>query len=56
MNEKQALEVLKTGLDLATAAGVFKNLNDCNAIISAFNVIAQKFAKDEQDHADTNGQ
>ena len=49
MNEKQALEVLKAALDLATSKGVFTNLNDCNTIIQAFNVIAKKYedAKDD---------
>ena len=49
MNEKQALEVIKAALDLATSKGVFTNLNDCSTIIQAFNVIAKKYedAKDD---------
>jgi len=49
MNEKQALEVIKAALDIATANGVFKNLNDCNAIIQAFNVISQKVQDGQND-------
>ena len=49
MNEKQALEVIKAALDLATSKGVWSNLNDCSTIIQAFNVIAKKLddAKDD---------
>lgn len=49
MNEKQALEVLKAALDLATSKGVWSNLNDCNAIIQAFNTIAQKVEDGKND-------
>lgn len=47
MNEKQAIEVIKSALDLATSKGVFGTLNDMNTIISAYNVIASKMLKDE---------
>ena len=49
MNEKQAMEVIKAALDLATSKGVFTNLNDCHTIIEAFNLIAKKYddAKDD---------
>ena len=53
MNEKQALEILKAALDLATSKGVFMNLNDCNTIIQAYNIISQKLI-DGKDNADTN--
>ena len=55
MNEKQAMEVLKAALDLATSKGVFLNLNDCNAIIQAFNTIAKKI-EDAKDNTDANEQ
>lgn len=56
MNEKQALEVLKTALDLATSKGVFGTLNEMNTIIAAYNVISSKILKDEQNNDDTTGQ
>ena len=49
MNEKQSLEVIKAALDLATSKGVFSNLNDCNTIIQAFNVIAKHFQDAKSD-------
>lgn len=47
MNEKQAIEVLKAALDLATGKGVYSNLNDMNTIITAYNFVASKLIKDE---------
>jgi hypothetical protein len=47
MNEKQATEVIKAALDLATSKGVFGTLNDMNTIITAYNVISSKMIKDE---------
>jgi hypothetical protein len=55
MNEKQAIEVLKTALDLATSKGVFGTLNDSYAVIQAYNVISAKILKDEQVDAPANG-
>lgn len=53
MNEKQALEIIKAILDLATQKGVFSKIDESFTAIQAFNVIAEKF-KDEQDKdADT---
>jgi hypothetical protein len=48
MNEKQALEILKAILDLATSKGVFSKIDESFTAIQAFNVIAEKF-KNEQD-------
>ena len=54
MNEKQSLEVIKAALDLATSKGVWSNLNDCNAIIQAFNVLAKKI-EDAKNDGNING-
>ena len=51
METKKALEILKTALDLATGNGVFKRIEDSAAIIQAFNAIAEKLQKNEQDNA-----
>jgi len=48
MNEKQALEILKAILDLATSKGVFSKIDESFTAIQAFNVIAEKL-KNEQD-------
>ena len=53
MNEKQALEVIKAILDLATSKGVFSKIDESFTAIQAYNKIAEMF-KDEQDNADTN--
>jgi len=53
MNEKQALEVLKAALDLATQKGVFQNLDSSFAVIQAYNVISEKLHKDDKADADT---
>jgi hypothetical protein len=53
MNEKQALEIIKAILDLATSKGVFSKIDESFTAIQAFNKIAEKF-KDEQNNADTN--
>lgn len=47
MNEKQALEVLKAALDLATQKGVFSNLDSSFAVIQAYNVVSSKLVKEE---------
>lgn len=53
MNEKQALDVLKSALDLATQKGVFPNLESSAAIIQAFNVISEKLlSKDDKQDAE----
>ena len=49
MNEKQALDILKAALDLATSKGVFTTLNDSAAVIEAFNVIAKHFEPKKDD-------
>jgi hypothetical protein len=49
MNEKQALEILKSALDLATSKGVFTRLEDSFTIIQAYNKIAEKIQKEETD-------
>lgn len=53
MNHKQALEIIKAVLDIATAKGVFSKIDESFTAIQAFNVIAEKL-KDEQDNADAN--
>lgn len=53
MNEKQALEVIKAILDLATSKGLFTKIDESFTVIEAFNKIAEKF-KDEQDNAKSN--
>lgn len=54
MNEKQALEVLKAALDLSTSKGVFSTLDQSATVISAYNIIASKFQKDETSNDTTN--
>ena len=46
MNEKQALEIIKAILDLATQKGVFVKMDEAYTAITAFNLISEKF-KDE---------
>jgi hypothetical protein len=46
MNEKQALEIIKAILNLATSKGIFIKMDEAYTAISAFNLIAEKF-KDE---------
>ena len=48
MNEKQAIEVIKQVLDLATAKGIFATINDSAAVIEAFNIISKRI-NDETD-------
>lgn len=47
MNEKQALEIIKAALDLATQKGVFVNLDSSFAVIQAFNVLSEKHLKED---------
>jgi hypothetical protein len=49
MKEKQALEILKAALDLATSKGVFTNLNDSFAVIQAFNFVSEKLTAEESE-------
>jgi hypothetical protein len=51
MNEKQAIEIIKAALDLATSKGVFQNLDSTNAVVQAYNVINDKLLKKEDDVA-----
>lgn len=53
MNEKQAIEVIKQVLDLATAKGIFATINDSAAVIEAYNIISEKI-KSNENNADTN--
>lgn len=53
MNQKQALEIIKAILDLATSKGVFVKIDESFTAIQAYNIIAEKL-KNEQDNADTN--
>jgi hypothetical protein len=43
MEQKKALEILKAALDLAVSKGTFGRLEDIQAIILAFNVIAKDY-------------
>lgn len=47
MNEKQALDLLKAALDLATSKGVFATLNDSAAVIEAFNTLSKKLLQND---------
>lgn len=53
MNEKQALTIIKSILDLSIQKGIFVKMDEAFTAIQAFNIIAEKF-KDEQDNAATN--
>ena len=53
MNEKQALEIIKAILDLATSKGVFSKIDESFTAIQAYNTIAEKL-KDEQNDAVNN--
>ena len=55
MHTKQALEIIKQVLDLATEKGIFKTINDSMTIIEAYNVIFKKLNDNEVSN-DTNGQ
>ena len=48
MNTKQALEVIKGALDLATSKGAFTNLETSAAIIQAYNVLSEKLTKEDE--------
>jgi hypothetical protein len=54
MNEKQALEIIKAILDLATSKGVFSKIDESFTAIQAFNTIAEKFKDEPAQNADTN--
>jgi hypothetical protein len=54
MNEKQALEIIKAILDLATSKGVFSKIDESFTAIQAFNTIAEKFKDEPAKDADTN--
>lgn len=54
MNEKQALEVIKAALDLATSKGIFANLDQTATVINAFNVISQKIQINETSNDSAN--
>ena len=47
MNTKQALEVIKGALDLATSKGAYVNLETSAAIIEAFNVLSKEISKED---------
>jgi len=47
MTTKQALEVIKGALDLATSKGAYNNLETSAAIIQAFNVLSEKITKED---------
>jgi hypothetical protein len=43
MEQKKALEILKAALDLAVTKGTFTRLEDVQAVIMAFNIIAKDY-------------
>lgn len=43
MNEKQALDIIKSALNLGVQKGNFSNLEETLAVTEAFNVIAKHF-------------
>lgn len=47
MTTKQALEVIKGALDLATSKGAYVNLETTAAIVQAFNVLSEKITKED---------
>jgi hypothetical protein len=55
MKEKQALEMVKSALDLGVSKGNFKNLNETLAIVEAWNVIAKHFESQTDKDEDANG-
>lgn len=50
MNEKQAIEVIKQVLDLATSKGIFATINDSAAVIEAYNIISKKINNESDEH------
>ena len=54
MNEKQALEIIKAILDLATSTGVFSKIDESFTAIQAFNTIAEKFKDEPGKDAESN--
>lgn len=54
MNEKQALEIIKAILDVATSKGIFSKIDDSFTAIQAFNVIAEKFKDEPGKDAESN--
>ena len=49
MNEKQAISVIKSALDLGVSKGIFQNLNETFAVTQAFDVIAKHFEEKKDD-------
>ena len=43
MDHKKALEIIKAALDLSVTKGTFGRLEDVQAVIVAFNVIAKEY-------------
>jgi len=48
MTTKQALEVIKGALDLATSKGAYVNLETSAAIIQAYNILSEKISKEDE--------
>jgi len=48
MKPEQALQLIKQALDEAVSQGSFKNLDYINAIITAYNVVAEKVNKEDK--------
>lgn len=41
MNPEQALQILEASLNAAVSSGVFKNLQETNAVLSALSVVSE---------------
>lgn len=53
MNEKQAINVIKSALDLGVSKGIFQNLNETFAVTQSFDIIAKHF-EDKKDGDENN--
>jgi len=51
MNEKQALTILKTLIDVSIKRGVFENLEATLEVNNAFNFVAEKILKKEDEQS-----
>jgi hypothetical protein len=54
MDKKQALAFLKNALDEATSKGAFQNLEYVNALITAYNILAEEINKNIEYDKTTN--
>lgn len=51
-NTKEALQVLKTVLDMATAKGVFPNIDASYTAAASFNIITKALENDTKNNGD----